>query len=96
VDPGRWRSGFCVHRSTFGREWCAGDVVKDVKFNDQIRRAAAAAPRNIAEGFRRFMPAGFANKIRIALGELGETESSLLDGEERGYFNTEDVARIRR
>jgi four helix bundle protein len=49
----------------------------DPDFCREIRRPAAAATRNMAEGFGRFWPAEFANKLRIAIGELQEVQDDL-------------------
>jgi four helix bundle protein len=49
----------------------------DLEFCRQIRASASSAPRNIAEGFGRFWPREFAHKLRIARGELEETQSAL-------------------
>jgi len=49
----------------------------DADFCRQIRRSASSAPRNMAEGFGRFWPAEFAHKLRIAIGELRETQDHL-------------------
>jgi len=58
----------------------------DVKFCDAIRASAASAPRNIAEGFGRFWPGEFAHKVRIALGELRETQNDLDEASDSGYI----------
>jgi len=34
----------------------SGDAARDFEFRNQIRNAAASAPRNIAEGFGRYQP----------------------------------------
>ena len=44
---------------------------------DQLRRAAAATVRNIAEGANRAHPADKAARFLIAKGEVGETEACL-------------------
>lgn len=59
----------------------------DTKFSDQIRDAAASAPRNIAEGFGRYQPREFSQYLRIANGSLMETSDHLRDGVDRGYFS---------
>jgi four helix bundle protein len=46
-------------------------------FCRQIRGSASSAPHNVAEGFGRFWPREFAHKLRIARGELAETQSAL-------------------
>jgi four helix bundle protein len=50
---------------------------KDLDFCKQIRRSSSSAPRNMVEGFARFWPAEFAHKLRIAIGELEETQDHL-------------------
>jgi four helix bundle protein len=45
-------------------------AARDFEFRDQIRNAAASAPRNIAEGFGRFLPRDFSQYLRIANGSL--------------------------
>ena len=68
----------------------AGEVQqRDFEFRDQIRNAAASAPRNIAEGFGRYVPRDFAQYLRIANGSLMETTNHLHDGVDRGYFKPE-------
>ena len=44
----------------------------------QATRAADSIARHIAEGANRISPADKANRFRIALGELGEVDSTLL------------------
>jgi four helix bundle protein len=47
---------------------------QDVDFCRDVRRSASSAPRNMSEGFGRFWPTEFAPKMRIAKGELEETQ----------------------
>lgn len=63
-------------------------VRRDFDFSRQLRESAASAPRNIAEGFGRY--------LRIANGELKETQDALRDGFDRGYFSRDDVVRVQR
>jgi four helix bundle protein len=63
----------------------------DLEFLDQIRNAAASAPRNIAEGFGRFRPREFSHYLRIANGSLMETSNHLQDGVDRRYFSKEEI-----
>ena len=49
----------------------------DASFCRQIRDSSSAAPSNIAEGFGRFWPLAFAEKLRIAISELRETQNHL-------------------
>ncbi|MBI4886740.1 MAG: four helix bundle protein [Acidobacteria bacterium] len=66
-------------------------VQHDLEFRNQIRNAAASAPRNIAEGFGRYMPREFRQYLRIANGSLMETSNHLEDGRDRGYFEGADI-----
>ena len=70
----------------------ADNVQRDFEFRDQIRNAAA--PRNIAEGFGRYLPREFAQYLRVANGSLMETSNHLQDGVDRGYFRPQHVAEL--
>ena len=72
-----------------------GDARRDFEFRNQIRNAAASAPRNIAEGFGRYLPRDFSQYLRIANGSLMETSNHLQDGCDRGYFKAVDVEPLR-
>ncbi len=72
----------------------SGGAQKDVEFRNQIRNAAASAPRNIAEGFGRYYPKEFSQYLRIANGSLMETSNHLTDGVDRGYFSKSDAERL--
>ena len=69
-----------------------GEAARDLKFRDQLRDAAASAPRNIAEGFGRYQPKDFAQYLRVANGSLMETTNHLQDGVDRGYFTASAIA----
>src|SRR5215510_16033413 len=73
-----------------------GSVARDVIFRNQLREAASAAPRLMAEGFGRYYPAEFARYLRLANGELAETVESLGDGVDRGHFTNEQIVPIQR
>jgi len=64
---------------------------RDSEFLGQIRNSAASAPRNIAEGFGRYVPREFSQYLRIANGSLMETSNHLQDGVDRGYFSEEQI-----
>ena len=55
-------------------------VARDFDFCRQIRKSSSSAPANMSEGFGRFWPGEFAHKLRIAMGELHETQDHLEDG----------------
>jgi four helix bundle protein len=63
---------------------------RDGDYCRQIRKSGASAPRNICEGFGRFLPADFARFVRIAHGSLEETKDHLDAGLEREYLTDEE------
>lgn len=69
----------------------SGDAAVDFEFRNQIRNAAASAPRNIAEGFGRYQPREMSQYLRVANGSLMETSNHLQDGVDRGYFTPSDI-----
>jgi four helix bundle protein len=69
-------------------------VKRDLKFHDQIRDAAASAPRNIAEGFARRSHADFARFLDIARGSLAESQNHLQDAVDRRYLDDEEFKRL--
>lgn len=60
---------------------------RDGSFCQQIRDSSSSAPSNIAEGFGRFWPLAFADKLRIAIGELRETQNHLDTGLHLRYLS---------
>jgi len=68
----------------------------DANFCKQIGNSASSAPRNIAEGFGRFWPLEFANKLRIAIGELHETQDHLDRALDAGYVSESQHAEMYR
>jgi four helix bundle protein len=71
-----------------------GPSSRDFRYRDQIRDSAAAAPRDIAEGFGRFRPREFARFLEYARASLIETQSSLIDGRDRGYLSDSLYSRL--
>jgi four helix bundle protein len=69
---------------------------RDVDFCRQIRGSASSAPRNIAEGFGRFLPGDFAKFVRTARGSLVETQDHLDAARERGYLPGNEYVEILR
>ena len=69
-------------------------VKRDFRFYEQVRDAAASAPRNIAEGFGRRTHAEFARYLDIARGSLAECQNHRQDGLDRGYFDAEEFKRL--
>jgi four helix bundle protein len=66
-------------------------VQRDLDFRDQMQDSARSAPRNIAEGFGRYLPREFSQYLRVANGSLMETSNHLLDGYDRGYFTKAEI-----
>ena len=67
---------------------------RDFKYRDQIRDSSAAVPRDISEGFGRFRPREFARFLEFARASLMETQTSLIDGRDRGYLSQELYSRL--
>jgi four helix bundle protein len=66
-------------------------VQRDLDFRDQMQDSARSAPRNIAEGFGRYLPREFSQYLRVANGSLMETSNHLRDGCDRGYFTKAEI-----
>jgi four helix bundle protein len=62
---------------------------------DQLRRAAGAIVRNIAEGANRWHARDKAARFCIASGECGECDATLLMAEVAGLANPARVRRLR-
>jgi four helix bundle protein len=68
-----WQQADQLKRAVYGLTR-ASRVSADHWYGSQIRRAAASAPANIAEGFGRFQHADFVRFLRIAVASLDEVE----------------------
>ena len=64
-------------------------VSRDFDFCNQIRESTSSAPANIAEGFARYRPKPFAQRLRDALGECGETQNHLRKALTKNYVDDE-------
>ena len=62
--------------------------------SDQLRRASASVPANIAEGHGRFGPREYLHHLSIASGSLKELETLLLIAERTGILCAEASARL--
>ena len=66
-----------------------GAAARDIEYCHQIRKSSSSAPRNLAEGFGRYLPGDFGRFVRNALGSLNETQDHLDAGLERQYLTKE-------
>ena len=62
----------------------------------QIRDSARGAPRNIAEGFSRFIPGETLRFISFAQASLDETKSHTFDAHECSYFSDDETEAVLR
>jgi len=65
-------------------------VKVDRTFCDQIRRAVASAPANIAEGFGRRSDTEFARFLDITRGSLNECRNHIRDAEDRTHIEEKE------
>ena len=68
---------------------------KDLDFRNQLRKAACAAPRLIAEGFGRFGRKEFRRYLSMARAELMEVQSDLIDLEGRHLVTEECITELK-
>lgn len=61
----------------------------------QLRRAAASVPANIAEGAERKTPREFARFLAIARGSLGEAKTFVILAERLEFLSQVDAARLK-
>jgi four helix bundle protein len=62
---------------------------------DQLRRAAAATVRNLAEGANRVRPRDKAARFAVARGEVDETDSALEMASALGLASAESIRQLR-
>ena len=69
-------------------------VRRDVGFTDQLSRASASGPRNIAEGFGRYRPKENAQFVRVAKGSANEVLALFIEAKDKGYLTERDFPRF--
>jgi four helix bundle protein len=80
-----------------GVEGLAADLPRGyADLKDQVRRAAAATVRHVAEGANRIHPRDKAARFMVARGEVGEVDAVLEMAAIAGLGNPVRVARLRR
>jgi four helix bundle protein len=67
----------------------------DLEYCRQIRKSSSSSPRNMAEGFGRYLPGDFAKFMRNALGSLNETRDHLGAGLEQRYLSESQYGELR-
>ena len=65
-------------------------VRRDFKLVRQVRKAAASAPANIAEGFGRKTHKDFAHFLDYARGSLNESQNHIRDCRDRRYITNDE------
>jgi four helix bundle protein len=71
-----------------------GPASSDHRFVTQIRNAARGGPRNVSEGFSRFVPAEFRKFLSYAKASLDETMTHVEDGWESDYFTDDECEQL--
>jgi four helix bundle protein len=71
-----------------------GPASRDFKYRDQIRDSSKSAPRNISEGFGRYLPREFATFLKYARASLMETQNHIIDGHDRRYIDDPLYSRL--
>ena len=71
-----------------------GPASNDHRFVTQIRNAARRGPRNVSQGFSRFVPTQFNKFLSYAKASLDETKTHVEDGWESGYFTDDECEQL--
>ncbi len=71
-----------------------GSFARDFRLRDQIRAASNSASANVAEGFKRFNPAEFAQFMKYSRASLAEIKVHLADARDRSHISEEQHAML--
>ena len=71
-----------------------GTFARDFRLCNQIRAAANSVSSNIAEGFKRFNPAEFAQFMKYARASIAELTVHLTDAKDRHHISVEQHAAL--
>ena len=71
------------------------DFYRDIGLREQIRRAAASAMSNVAEGFERGTRKEFIQFLNIAKGSVGEARSQLYVALDQAYLTEASFNELR-
>jgi four helix bundle protein len=85
-----WQLADAFKKNVFALILASPQAARDYRFRGQLQDSASAVSKDIAEGFRRFSPAVFAQFLDYALGSLQEAEERVRDGIDLKYFPATD------
>ena len=74
-----WQLSYELRREVFAFT-ATGPAARDFKFRDQIRDSSASAPRNIAEGFGRYLRAARKTTVSLLLVKQRQAEDEKRKG----------------
>jgi len=88
-----WQKGYELTLQTYK---ITADFPKSESYGltQQMRRAAASIPCNIAEGYMRGHSKEYLQFLYIAYGSTGEMETQLLLSKDLGFIDTENFDKI--
>ena len=67
----------------------SGTLARDFKLRDELRKSAASAVSQVAEGFGRLNPGDFTRFMGIAKAALADAQHHLQDAVDRGHITDE-------
>lgn len=92
-DFAAWQLAESFKSEVFALVRNSPEAMRDFRFRNQLKDAAAGISKHITEGFVRFGPLDFCRFLDYALGSLREAERWIHDGVEFGYFPEEKCRR---